>query len=104
MPTAPENPTDLSLSSSANESSPAAQRADLKQMFTLVDGILPFEACLYYQVLPLSIEGSRLNLGMVNPNDRAAADYVRRLIAYINCSIVSWPISSEWHRDTLSKY
>ena len=104
MPTAPENPADLSLSSSANESSPAAQRADLKQMFTLVDGILPFEACLYYQVLPLSIEGSRLNLGMVNPNDRAAADYVRRLIAYINCSIVSWPISSEWHRDTLSKY
>ncbi|MFE4107566.1 GspE/PulE/PilB domain-containing protein [Almyronema epifaneia] len=104
MPTAPENPADSSSKPPSAEQSPAAQRADLRQMFTLVDGILPFEACLYYQVLPLSIEGSCLNLGMVNPADRAAADYVRRLVAYINCSIVSWQISSEWHRDTLSKY
>lgn len=73
-------------------------------MFALIDGILPFEACLYYQVVPLSIEGSRINLGMVSPDDRAAADYMRRLLSYINCSIVPWQISSDWHRDVLSRY
>ena len=83
---------------------PVAKRVDLNQMFTLIDGILPFEACLYYQVLPLSIEGSRLNLGMVDPDDRGAADYVRRMLSYINCSIVSCKIPSDWHRNILSQY
>ena len=78
--------------------------ANLEQMFLLIEGILPFEACLYYQVLPLSIEGSSLNLGMVNPDDTKAADYVRRQVSYINCSIVSRPISSDWHREILSKF
>ncbi|MEO0536406.1 MAG: hypothetical protein AAF215_21335 [Cyanobacteria bacterium P01_A01_bin.123] len=90
--------------SAPNRSTDAAERVDLNQMFALIDGILPFEACLYYQVVPLSIQGSRLNLGMVDPNDRTAADYVRRLVSYINCSIVSLKISSDWHRDTLSQY
>lgn len=79
-------------------------KADLKQMFVLIEGILPFEACLYYQVLPLSIEGSSLNLGMVNLSDQAAADYVRRLVSYINCSIVPRQIPSDWHREILSKF
>ncbi|MEA5463488.1 hypothetical protein [Leptothoe sp. PORK10 BA2] len=79
-------------------------KADLDQMFLLIEGILPFEACLYYQVLPLSIEGSSLNLGMVNPDDNSASDYVRRLVSYINCSIVSRPIASDWHREILSKF
>ena len=79
-------------------------KADLDQMFLLIEGILPFEACLYYQVLPLSIQGSTLNLGMVSPEDTNAADYVRRLVSYINCSIVSRPISSDWHREILSKF
>lgn len=79
-------------------------KADLDQMFLLIEGILPFEACLYYQVLPLSIQGSTLNLGMVSPDDTNAADYVRRLVSYINCSIVSRPISSDWHREILSKF
>lgn len=88
----------------ANQPTDITERVDINQMFTLIDGILPFEACLYYQVVPLSIQGSRLNLGMVNPSDRTASDYVRRLVSYINCSIVSLEISSDWHRDILSQY
>lgn len=93
---------------SAHEESKEAalieHRVNADEMFTLIDGILPFEACLYYQVLPLSIEGSRLNLGMVNPVDQAAAEYVRRQISYINYSVVTWKISSDWHRGSLSRY
>jgi len=77
---------------------------NLDQMTSLVDSILPFEACLYYQVIPLSIDSSHLNLGMVNPDDTAATDYVRRQVAYINYSITTHPILADWHRDVLSQY
>uniref|UniRef100_A0ACD5GZI3 Uncharacterized protein n=1 Tax=Desertifilum tharense IPPAS B-1220 TaxID=1781255 RepID=A0ACD5GZI3_9CYAN len=46
-----------------------AVHLDREQMFHLIDGVLPFEACLYHQVLPLSLEGSVLNLGMVDRED-----------------------------------
>ena len=97
----------------ANSSHPASaslpdeewvQQLNQQQMFTLMDQLLPFEACLYYEVLPLSLEGSRLNLGMVDPDDTAASDYVRRLLSYINCSIVTRPISSSGHRAMLTRY
>ncbi|MBT9315247.1 ATPase, T2SS/T4P/T4SS family [Leptothoe spongobia] len=97
-------PEDNALSLPSHGLQKTEIKADLDQMFLLIEGILPFEACLYYQVLPLSIEGSSLNLGMVNPDDTKAADYVRRLVSYINCSIVSRPISSDWHRGILSKF
>ena len=97
-------PKDNALSSLSQDLKRSETKTDLAQMFLLIEGILPFEACLYYQVLPLSIEGSSLNLGMVNTDDTTAADYVRRLVSYINCSIVSRPISSDWHREILSKF
>lgn len=77
---------------------------DSAQMFQLIDSLLPFEACLYHQVLPLSIEGSRLNLGMVSLEDTTALDYVRKILAYINCSLVPRSISSELHQKMLSAY
>ena len=40
-----------------------ATRLNVDQMFVLIDGVLPFEACLYYQVLPLFLEGNRLHFG-----------------------------------------
>lgn len=77
---------------------------DLSAVYALIDSILPFEACLYYQVLPLTIEGSRLVIGMVNPDDHVAMEYVKRQLAYINYSITTQAIASDWHRDLLSKY
>lgn len=79
-------------------------QVNLSQIYTLVDSVLPFEACLYYQVLPLFIKGSRLVVGMVNPEDRAASEYVKKQLSYINYSIEFRPIQSDWHRDLLSKY
>jgi len=72
--------------------------------FRLIDSILPFEACLYHQILPLSLEGSRLKLGMVNLDDSAALDYVRRILSYMNCSLAPHTISSEIHHAVLSAY
>lgn len=94
-----------SLTGQAGQGYPSAHLdANLEQMFLLIDSILPFEACLYYQVIPLSIEAKRLHLGMVDPEDTAAIDYVRRQVSYIQYSLVSQPITSQWHRDMLSNY
>lgn len=79
-------------------------QVDAEQAFRLVDSILPFEACLYHQILPLSLEGSRLKLGMVNMEDTAALDYVRRILAYMNCSLVPHPLASEVHYAALTAY
>jgi type II secretory ATPase GspE/PulE/Tfp pilus assembly ATPase PilB-like protein len=79
-------------------------RLNIDQMFVLIDGILPFEACLYYQVLPLFLDGNRLHLGMVSLDDTAASDYVRRIICYLNYSLLPHPISSEALRVVLTTY
>lgn len=81
-----------------------AETLDLQRMFVLIDSILPFEACLYYQVLPLSLTDNCLLLGMVNPEDSPAADYVRRIIAYHNYYPQSQPISSDALQASLSAY
>ncbi|MBD1911504.1 MULTISPECIES: hypothetical protein [unclassified Leptolyngbya] len=81
-----------------------AERIDFQQMFVLIDGVLPFEACLYYQVLPLYLEGSRLILGMVSPDDRSASDYVRRIISYHHYMVLPRQISSEALQASLTAY
>lgn len=77
---------------------------DRTQMFELIDSILPFEACLYHQVLPLKLMGSKLHLGMVDRSDNVAIDYFCRLMAYLNCSVVPEEISSQTHQMMLSAY
>jgi len=79
-------------------------QVDTEQVFRLVDSILPFEACLYHQLLPLSLEGSRLKLGMVNLDDATALDYVRRILAYMNCSLAPQTLSTDVHHAVLSAY
>ncbi|MBW4473688.1 MAG: hypothetical protein KME45_25430 [Stenomitos rutilans HA7619-LM2] len=77
---------------------------DTEQVFRLIDSILPFEACLYHQLLPLSLDGSRLKLGMVNLEDAAALDYVRRILAYMNCSLAPQTLATDVHHAALSAY
>lgn len=75
-----------------------------EQMFRLIDSILPFEACLYYQFLPVALEGKYLRLAMVAPHDSSALDYVRRILAYLNCSLKTEQITPEIHQSLLSAY
>lgn len=77
---------------------------DTKKVFQLIDRILPFEACLYHQILPLEVAEGRLHLGMVMLEDTAALDYVRRLVGYMNYTIAPQSLSSETHYSTLTAY
>ncbi|PSR16756.1 hypothetical protein C8255_16215, partial [filamentous cyanobacterium CCP3] len=97
-------PNDLSTLDLTSGSEAVDSRLNPAQMLSLIDSILPFEACLYHEIIPLSVESSCLHLGMVNPTDTAAIDYARKQVSFIHCSVVSWPISSDWQRKMLSKY
>ncbi|MBE9013440.1 hypothetical protein IQ250_24925 [Pseudanabaenaceae cyanobacterium LEGE 13415] len=77
---------------------------DTEKIFQLIDRVLPFEACLYHQILPLSIEGNTLHLGMVMLDDVAALDYARRMIGYQNYSLAPQSLSSEHHHTILTTY
>lgn len=90
-------------------SAPSAQsdwtaQINAELTFRLIDSILPFEACLYHQVLPLALEGSRLKLGMVSLEDTVALDYVRRIMGYMNCSLTPQAIASDLHHAVLTAY
>lgn len=107
MPPSPVNPVQIKLSNTQEEVSSSGTEEMIQAdeaMFRLIDGILPFEACLYHQVVPLSLEGTRLNLGMVNIEETAALDYVRRILAYMNCSLHPVSLSAKNHQALLSAY
>ncbi|MBW4422838.1 MAG: hypothetical protein KME13_27290 [Myxacorys californica WJT36-NPBG1] len=77
---------------------------DTEKAFQLVDRVLPFEACLYHQILPLSLEAGCLYLGMVTLEDAIALDYVRRLVGFMNYTLAPQRLSSEAHYAALSAY
>jgi len=85
-------------------STDSAATMDSDRIFQLIDTVVPFEACLYYQVLPLSLEGNLFKLGVVDAKDDSALDYVQRILAYMNCSVTTEPIASESQRSMLSAY
>lgn len=77
---------------------------DSQQIFPLIDSILPLEVCLHYQILPLCLKDNHLYLGVIDSQDESALEYVQKIVAYMNCSIVTQKISSEEHRSILSAY
>ncbi|MGL5508814.1 MAG: hypothetical protein ACRDB1_04300 [Microcoleaceae cyanobacterium] len=82
----------------------APQQMEYEHIFSLIDKVLPFEACLYHQMVPLALEGSLVRLGVVDIDDNSSLEYARRMLAYLNCSLVTEKISSEAHRTVLSAY
>ncbi|MEB3278521.1 MAG: hypothetical protein VKK42_06300 [Lyngbya sp.] len=81
-----------------------ATSMNAEQIFPLIDSILPFEVCLHYQVLPLSLTDDSLHLGIVDPDDNSALEYVNKILAYRNCSILTQKISFPDQQAILSAY
>ncbi|MGF1675046.1 MAG: pilus assembly protein PilB [Rivularia sp. (in: cyanobacteria)] len=75
-----------------------------EQIFQLIESILCFEACLYHQVLPLKLEDNNLVLGIVNPTDAAALDYVNGILSYLKSTLETQSLTAETHRVILSEY
>jgi hypothetical protein len=77
---------------------------DTHTIFQLIDQVLPFEVCLHYQLLPLSLKNNSLALGMIDLEDTTALDYVGRLLMSRQCSIAPQLITLDVHRAVLSAY
>ena len=97
-------PTIKKLMVHTSSTDSAAATMDSDRIFQLIDTVVPFEACLYYQVLPLSLEGNLFKLGVVDSQDDSALDYVQRILAYMNCSVTTELIATETQRSMLSAY
>ena len=81
------------------------QQLERSQIFRLIEeGILCFEACLYHQILPLKLEYNSLSLGIVNPREKVALDYVNSILSYLKIAVSIQPISADTHRIILSEY
>jgi hypothetical protein len=102
----PQDPerADTPVQSQSSSQASDLSGVDTEQMFRLIDSILPFEACLFHQFLPLSLEGKYLKLGIVDPHDSTALDYVRRILAFMNCSLKVEQITANTHTAMLSAY
>jgi Type II secretion system (T2SS), protein E, N-terminal domain len=77
---------------------------DMTRSFRLINKVLPFEACLYHEILPLDRQGDELYLGMVDLEDTEALTYARRMLGFLKYKLVPQTISSETHRQALSAY
>ncbi|WP_017298981.1 hypothetical protein [Nodosilinea nodulosa] len=99
-----EPPHDLSALDVQSGIEAVDSRLNTAQMLSLIDSIFPFEACLYHEIIPLSVESSCLYLGMVSPTDPAALDFARRQVSFIHCSLVPLSVAADWQRNMLSKY
>ncbi|WGV27240.1 pilus assembly protein PilB [Halotia branconii] len=80
------------------------QEHERQQIFQLIDSLLSFEACLYYQIIPFRLEDKHLLLGIVYPQDTGALDYVSRILSYISCTMTTQEVATDTHRMILSAY
>jgi hypothetical protein len=72
---------------SARESLPdLTTQLNPEQVFALIDRVLPFEVCLYHQVLPLDLDGDHIRLGVAELNSEGLA-YVQNLLSHLNYQV-----------------
>ena len=83
---------------------PVGSDLDRDIIFSLIDRVLPFEACLYHQVLPLSLTNNELRLGMVDLTDVSALDYLRKVLDYLHYRLAPQVIPSDLQHQVLSSY
>lgn len=92
------------ISALANAELDGVGTVNSQQIFAIIEGMLSFEACLYHEFLPLTLEANCLKLGMVHPEDSAAREYVERILSYLNCTLEFQAITAADHQAMLSAY
>ncbi|MDJ0688273.1 MAG: hypothetical protein QNJ41_07175 [Xenococcaceae cyanobacterium MO_188.B32] len=75
-----------------------------KQIFDLIGNILTYKDCISYQLIPLDLKDRHLVIGIVNPKDTTALNYVRSCCANRVDSISTKQIDLKTHQLILSAY
>lgn len=79
-------------------------KIDRTRVPALIAQYLPVEICIYYQVVPVALDTDSLILGMVDPQDLAALDYVGKMLAYSQISVEPIPLTFEEQQDLIAYY
>ena len=77
---------------------------DYEQIINLIQSILSLEHCLQYQIIPLSLDRGCLSLGMVDPEDETALDFIRPIVNDLGYSLHIQHIDSYAHQLVLAAY
>ena len=77
---------------------------DRARVPALIAQYLPVEICIYYQVVPVALDTDSLILGMVDPQDLAALDYVSKMLAYSQISVQPIPLTAQQQQDLIAYY
>lgn len=89
---------------SARESLPdPTTQLNPEQVFALIDRVLPFEVCLYHQVLPLDLDGDRIRLGVAELNSEGLA-YVQNLLSHLNYQVAQELVPVAVQQQLLSAF
>jgi type II secretory ATPase GspE/PulE/Tfp pilus assembly ATPase PilB-like protein len=70
----------------------------------LIAQYLPVEICIYYQVVPIATDKDTLILGMVEPEDLAALDYVGKLLSFSKLKLEPQPLTFQQQQDLVAYY
>jgi len=77
---------------------------DTDGILRLIDAVLPFEVCLYHQVIPLTVKDAKIHLGMVDRDDENALKYLQNLFQHTGYTVIPNRISAEAHQFVMSAY
>ena len=77
---------------------------DYEQIINLIQCLLSLEDCLQYQIIPLTLEQDCLSLGMVNPEDQAALDFIHSIVSVLGYRLNIQQIDSYAHQLVLAAY
>ena len=91
-------------SSHPSQTSPPEILNDQEVVFRLIDSVVSLECCLHYQVLPLELDNNHLTVGMINPKDQNALNFIRPIAASLNYSLEIRSIDPQEHQLILASY
>jgi Type II secretion system (T2SS), protein E, N-terminal domain len=78
--------------------------ANSKEIFQLIDQVFPLDSCRHYEVLPLKLEGSKLALGMLNPNQDESVRFVNSIAKVFKYELEIQLIDLQTHQIILDNY
>ena len=78
--------------------------ANSKKIFELIDTVFPVDSCLHYEVLPLSLEGSSLTLGMLDPNNEESLKFINSIAKVFKYDLILKLIDGQTLQIILASY
>ena len=78
--------------------------ANSKEIFQLIDRVIPLDSCRHYEVLPLKLNGSNLVLGMLNPEKEESLRFAQSIAKVFKYDLEVRLIDLQTHQIILANY